>query len=137
MLDDGLDLDAVWSAAYDLCVRRRAMLLVDPPPDVADTERARSTGSTRLGVKGPNAVAHFPRLRIPDPTDDFRPRTVAPSGTLAGLYARTDAERGVWKAPAGTEAPRARGHQPGLHAHRRRERRAQPARPQLRCARSR
>ena len=27
-----------------------------------------------------------------------------PSGTIAGLYARTDASRGVWKAPAGTEA---------------------------------
>ena len=26
------------------------------------------------------------------------------SGTLAGLYARTDTARGVWKAPAGTEA---------------------------------
>jgi phage tail sheath protein FI len=29
---------------------------------------------------------------------------VGASGTMAGLYARTDAERGVWKAPAGTEA---------------------------------
>jgi uncharacterized protein len=29
---------------------------------------------------------------------------VAASGTLAGVYARTDAARGVWKAPAGTEA---------------------------------
>ena len=29
---------------------------------------------------------------------------MAPSGTLAGLYARTDATRGVWKAPAGTDA---------------------------------
>jgi phage tail sheath protein FI len=29
---------------------------------------------------------------------------MAPSGTLAGVYARTDATRGVWKAPAGTDA---------------------------------
>jgi uncharacterized protein len=31
-------------------------------------------------------------------------RKVAPSGTVAGVWARTDASRGVWKAPAGTEA---------------------------------
>ncbi len=103
VLDDGLDLDVIWSAAYDLCVRRRAMLMIDPDPDVADTEHAVDWINS-LSVKGPNAVAHFPRLRIPDPTDDFRPRTVAPSGTLAGLYARTDGDRGVWKAPAGIDA---------------------------------
>jgi phage tail sheath protein FI len=41
---------------------------------------------------------------IPDPLDDFRLRSVGASGTIAGLYARTDSDRGVWKAPAGTEA---------------------------------
>jgi phage tail sheath protein FI len=29
---------------------------------------------------------------------------MAPSGTMAGVYARTDSNRGVWKAPAGTDA---------------------------------
>jgi hypothetical protein len=33
-----------------------------------------------------------------------RPRSIGASGTIAGLYARTDTQRGVWKAPAGTEA---------------------------------
>ncbi|MEU9510189.1 phage tail sheath C-terminal domain-containing protein [Micromonospora sp. NPDC048170] len=102
-VDTGLDPEAVWAAAYELCARRRAMLLVDPPPGVDDPDRALDW-INQLGVKGPNAVAHFPRLRIPDPTDGFQPRTVAPGGTLAGLYARQDTERGVWKAPAGTEA---------------------------------
>jgi phage tail sheath protein FI len=102
-LDPAVDPDAIWAAAYDLCVKRRAVLLIDPPPDVIDPDRAVDwIGS--LGTKGPNAAAHFPRIRIPDPTDDFQPRTVAPSGTAAGLYARTDATRGVWKAPAGIEA---------------------------------
>src|SRR5690606_17472540 len=39
-----------------------------------------------------------------DPLNENRPREVAASGTVAGVYARTDATRGVWKAPAGTEA---------------------------------
>ena len=44
-----------------------------------------------------------PRVRVADPLNQNRPRSLAPSGTMAGLYARTDGERGVWKAPAGTE----------------------------------
>lgn len=102
-LDQNIDSDAVWAAGLDLCRRNRAMLLIDPPPDATDAERGLDWIEA-LGTKGPNAVAHFPRVRIPDPTDDFRPRTVAPSGSLAGLYARTDAERGVWKTPSGTDA---------------------------------
>ena len=43
-------------------------------------------------------------LRVPDPTDGGRLREVAPSGTMAGIWARTDGETGVWKAPAGTTA---------------------------------
>lgn len=46
---------------------------------------------------------YFPGLEIPDPLNEFRPRNVAASGTMAGIYARTDATRGVWKAPAGTD----------------------------------
>ena len=36
--------------------------------------------------------------------DGGRLREVAPSGTMAGIWARTDGETGVWKAPAGTTA---------------------------------
>jgi hypothetical protein len=33
-----------------------------------------------------------------------RRQTVAACGAVAGIFARTDAQRGVWKAPAGTDA---------------------------------
>jgi phage tail sheath protein FI len=102
--DSDVNADAVWAAGYDLCDERRAMLLIDPPPSVSTPERALDWISSGLGTKGPNAAAWFPRLRIPDATNGFRPRTVAPSATIAGLCARTDADQGVWKAPAGTEA---------------------------------
>ena len=52
-----------------------------------------------------------------------------PCGAVAGVFARTDAQRGVWKAPAGLDA-RLVGVM-SVQAHRRRERRAQPARDQL------
>jgi hypothetical protein len=61
--------------------------------------------SSGLTVKGPNAAAYFPRIRASDPLDDFKPRLFAPSGVMAGVLARTDSERGVWKAPAGTGEP--------------------------------
>jgi phage tail sheath protein FI len=50
-----------------------------------------------------SAAVYFPRLQITDPLTG-RPRSVGASGTVAGIWARTDATRGVWKAPAGTEA---------------------------------
>jgi phage tail sheath protein FI len=48
---------------------------------------------------------YFPWVKALDPTGQSRdPILLPPSGHVAGLYARIDAARGVWKAPAGTEA---------------------------------
>jgi phage tail sheath protein FI len=55
-------------------------------------------------LRSSNAALYYPRPQIPDPVNGFRPRAVASGGTIAGLYARTDGDRGVWKAPAGTQA---------------------------------
>jgi phage tail sheath protein FI len=41
---------------------------------------------------------------MPDPRQEGRLRAFPPSGVIAGIYARTDANRGVWKAPAGIDA---------------------------------
>ena len=51
-----------------------------------------------------NAALFYPRLKTPDPLDEFRLHDRGASGTIAGLFARIDSSRGVWKAPAGTEA---------------------------------
>jgi phage tail sheath protein FI len=92
---------AVIPAATALCEARRAFYVVDAPSDrtLADI------GSWANGAsQSRNAATYFPAVRIVDPLDGLRPRAMAPSGTLAGVYARTDATRGVWKAPAGTDA---------------------------------
>jgi phage tail sheath protein FI len=98
------EMTTALAAAYALCERRRAMLLVDPPANVVTLETALDWISSRLTTKGPNAVAYFPRVRVADPLDNFRLRSIPPSGAVAGLIARIDSQRGVWKAPAGTEA---------------------------------
>jgi len=41
---------------------------------------------------------------MPDPLRENRLEEFAPCGAVAGVFARTDAQRGVWKAPAGQDA---------------------------------
>jgi phage tail sheath protein FI len=92
---------AVVASAADLCEGRRAFYILDAPSGktLADIA-AWANGVTQTR----NAAVYFPPVRIVDPLDGLRPRAMPPSGTLAGVYARTDATRGVWKAPAGTDA---------------------------------
>jgi phage tail sheath protein FI len=60
--------------------------------------------AARGALRSPNAAAYFPRIRAADPLDNNRQRSFGNAGAMAGLYARTDSARGIWKAPAGTEA---------------------------------
>jgi phage tail sheath protein FI len=98
------DQNSIFSAAITYCDQRRAFLLIDPPPEVEDVSTAVDWKTSGLKVHDKNGAAYFPRLKLSDPTNNFQLRTFAPSGVVAGLYSRTDAARGVWKAPAGVEA---------------------------------
>jgi len=102
--DTGVDHVALYTSAIQYCASRRAFLIVDPPPDVGRVDAAVDWVTGELALVGPNAAAYFPRIRVPDPLDDFTLRAFPPSGAIAGLMARIDGQRGVWKAPAGTEA---------------------------------
>jgi hypothetical protein len=83
---------------------RRAMLVVDIPEAVRTIDAMQTWLSENEGLRHPNAAVYFPRTNIADQLNRGRPRSIAASGTIAGLWARTDTERGVWKAPAGTDA---------------------------------
>ena len=88
-------------AAY--CERKRVFYIIDPPPEWDDKDKARD-GTPGFSGKNKNAALFFPRLLQPDPFDEDRPAAFAPCGSVAGIFARTDGQRGVWKAPAGIEA---------------------------------
>jgi uncharacterized protein len=103
------DTDAfqVATDATALCVQRRAMYILDTPQQSKTRDNPTDIMAwldANAGLRSSNAALYFPRFKIADPLSGFRLRDVAPSGTMAGLYARTDASRGVWKAPAGTDA---------------------------------
>lgn len=100
------ELDAsVWPLAADLARRRRAFLVVDPPPDLAlESVKTFLSSAAITGENARYAALYYPRIRHADPLRGGQLGTFAPSGAVAGVFARTDGSRGVWKAPAGLEA---------------------------------
>lgn len=93
----------VWTAAAAYCDKRFTVLLVDPPSSWNEPkDAAERKDLTSLTSK--NAAFYFPLLVMPDPLADGRPASFAPCGAVAGVIARTDSERGLWKAPAGQDA---------------------------------
>jgi hypothetical protein len=95
---------SVIAAAEKYCAEKRAFLIVDIPSTVDTKDRMLAWMETNAGLRDRNAAIYFPRLEIPDPLNVGNSRNVGASGTLAGIYALTDESRGVWKAPAGTQA---------------------------------
>lgn len=72
-----------------------------------DDDTADEAKAFRESLTNPNSygAVYFPWIKALDPSGQSAgPIPLPPSGYIAGLYARTDANRGVWKAPAGTEA---------------------------------
>jgi phage tail sheath protein FI len=101
----------VYQAAMAYCAQRRAMLVVDAPTawdaNPITAASAARDGLAALNLAGPaarNAALYFPRLLESDPMRDGQISDFVPCGAIAGIMARTDSARGVWKAPAGLDA---------------------------------
>jgi phage tail sheath protein FI len=98
------EAQAVMTVAEAYCAKRRAFFIMDAPNGEEKPEEIRAWLAGNGTLRDRNAALYYPRLKVPDPLNGFRLRTIGASGAIAGLYARTDNERGVWKAPAGTDA---------------------------------
>jgi phage tail sheath protein FI len=103
--------DGVYDKAMHYCVDRRAILIVDPPAawgnDKQSPAQKASAGLSNLNLTGPgarNAALYFPRVVQGDPLREDQLDTFVPCGIVAGVMARTDEQRGIWKAPAGLDA---------------------------------
>jgi Bacteriophage tail sheath protein len=90
------------AAAYLQETERRAMLIADPPSTVTEVAGAKTFKNTLDADE--NVALFIPRLQAPNPAKGNLVEEFVPSGAVAGVFARMDATRGVWKAPAGTEA---------------------------------
>lgn len=96
----------LWAEAAAFCFEHRAFLVVDPPTTIVTTDGLLAWPATAglAGIAMRNAALYFPRIRRPDPLRGGASADFAACGAVAGVMARTDATRGVWKAPAGTDA---------------------------------
>lgn len=98
---------AIRSSAAVYCQSRRAFLLLDAPvgwtkngllnAGPSDVQKFRQP----IGDPDINAAVFYPRVQF---NNGGTLRYVGPSGMVAGVCAATDSSRGVWKAPAGTNA---------------------------------
>jgi phage tail sheath protein FI len=102
---------SAYQAAMQFCADHRAMLIVDSPAAWSANKQTAAAdakaGLTPFGLTGTaarNAALYFPRVAESDPLREDQLDTFVPCGIVAGVWARTDLTRGVWKAPAGLDA---------------------------------
>lgn len=102
--EDTAKANAVVSVAESYCKERQAFFIMDTPVGIDERQKIKNWINSNSTLRDRNVALYYPRVKIPDPLDEYRLRSFGASGTIAGLYARTDSERGVWKAPAGIDA---------------------------------
>lgn len=109
LLTPGVADNGIWSEALAFCERKLAFVILDPPvQDSADGYGLANLpligddiqGSTV--PKSTNGAMYFPYLQSGDPLTG-NVLDLPPSGSVAGMFATTDNNRGVWKAPAGLQ----------------------------------
>jgi uncharacterized protein len=106
---------ATIQALQTYCNNQLAFYIVDSP-QIATTTFLSANGpagttsgslnpsSNLIGQYSINSAYYFPWVMAPDPLAGNRSAFFPPCGFVAGIYAATDAARGVWKAPAGIDA---------------------------------
>jgi uncharacterized protein len=111
LMTPGVADNAVVSEALAFAERKRAFAIVDPPPQAPafGVPPPATIDQWMTGLGGPggytlpksqNGALYFPYLTSTDLVTGLS-IPMPPSGFVAGIYAQTDASRGVWKAPAG------------------------------------
>jgi phage tail sheath protein FI len=95
---------ALLAAALAYCKKRRAMVIIDPPStkNVMSEVKAK-IDALNLSPKE-SGIIYYPQIKMADALKENRIQEFPACGAIAGIFARTDVQRGVWKAPAGIDA---------------------------------
>jgi len=109
---EGGDNAIIESAITHAEFMQNRMVIIDPPDPVGGATLVSPKDVKDLGVPtSPYTALYYPWLEVSNPHYDpdtaaNKPKSfrIPPSGFGAGMWARIDARRGVWKAPAGLEA---------------------------------
>jgi len=101
----GIGTGSTVAFGVNYCTQRQDCFFVG---DMAPTDKAPADAQAfvnGLATKTSYGAVYFPWPKMVDPTgQSATPILVPPSGFVTGIYARIDSTRGVFKAPAGTEA---------------------------------
>lgn len=97
---------AMIATADAYCQKRRAFYIIDPHSTWKSMQNASDGFSDSVYPKSTSNYngLFFPRLKQANPLMKNQVEEFVPCGAVAGVFARTDGQRGVWKAPAGQEA---------------------------------
>ncbi len=103
----GIGSAAVVGSGMNYCMNNRPLsdcFFIGDMAQDDDTIEEAVVFRNAITTKNSYGALYLPWVKMLDPTGQSpEPILVPPSGFVAGLYAKTDARRGVWKAPAGTE----------------------------------
>lgn len=94
------DAAAVTNAAASFAEEHGIFHIADIPRAVASKGHDAAVQWSKTLAQSRNMAIYYPWVGGPKKADKARP----PSGVAAGIYARIDQTRGVWKAPAGEDA---------------------------------
>ncbi|MDH5564015.1 MAG: phage tail sheath subtilisin-like domain-containing protein [Nitrospirota bacterium] len=97
----------VFESALPLIQQHRAMFLLDlPQPDPLrpTVNHLIAWIRAQTAIQHPNMILYYPRVQVRSPIASSGTIAIPASGTMAGVFARIDSTRGIWKAPAGTDA---------------------------------
>ena len=98
----GQTSETVNSAIMTYCEKRTDVFAILDAPEASTVE---SVLALKKVMSCKNAALYFPWIKVSDPlSKNGKLRNCPTCGHVMGVYARIIAERGVWKAPAGTEA---------------------------------
>lgn len=103
MVLPGVTNGSILAEAAAYCEMRRAFLIIDSPSSLTPSEMKEYILGPDL-TKSKNSAVFYPWVGMPNPVKGGKIEIMPPSGAIAGLFARTDGTRGIWKAPAGTDA---------------------------------
>ena len=94
-------IESVWAIASIFCEEKRAFLIMDAPSWKSPKNGISEIAKYRNGLVKDHSAIFYPKLKI---KENGLEKEIGPGGAIAGLMARIDSTRGVWKAPAGIEA---------------------------------
>ncbi len=93
------DVKAVQTAMFTHCEKMKyRFALIDPLPGLSPQE-VKAWRMEKAGYDSKYGALYYPWISVSNPLGEGS-ISIPPSGHMAGIYARSDAERGVHKAPA-------------------------------------